>query len=149
MAELFFVLAAMVVLFFAILLVKELLKNRIKEFCVICTSVSLTWLSLLILYRLNIFDNAVLIALLIGGSTVGLFYLAERKVRKEWTMFRLPFLLTLVVIGYSLLSIPDDITRIIALLSLLWLVFWVAYLLRNKLGMAAAVKRVLECCKRW
>lgn len=146
MAELFFILSAISVLFFVALLVKEVLK---KEFCAICASVSLTWLGLLISYWLRIFDDAIMLALLIGASTVGVFYIIEAKVRKEWTMFRLPFLLTLIAAGYSLVSVPDDLMKIVVFLIILWLFFIVAYLCRNNPKISSAAKRIVECCKRW
>jgi hypothetical protein len=149
MAELFFVLAAMVVLFFAILLVKELLKNYLKEFCAVCAAVSLTWIVLLVLYWLRIFDNTIILALLIGESTVGVFYLVEAKVRKELALFRLPFLLTLIVAGYSLVSVPDDLIKSSMLLVSLWFLFMIVHIYKDNPAFSSAVKKIVECCKRW
>ena len=150
MAELFLILLTMIVLFFVSLLAKEVLKNHLrKEFCTICAAVSLTWVSLLILYWFNIFEDVIILALLIGESTVGVFYLVEANVRKEWTVFRLPFLLTLIVAGYSLVSVPNDWIKSSTLLGVLWLLFVMGYFYKENPSLSSAVKKIVECCKRW
>ena len=61
--------------FFLLLGIKSLFKKKLEKLCVICASVSLTWIFLLILYFLGKFEDLVVIALLMGGSVVGLYYL--------------------------------------------------------------------------
>src|SRR3989344_4434368 len=92
-------------LFFLLLMFKALIK---KEFCVLCGAVSVTWMVLLILHWQNLFRDATIIALLLGMSMLGAFYGVEKKVPKKIRLFRLPFLLSLLVSGYSLLSIPEE-----------------------------------------
>jgi len=150
MAEIFSILSAITVLFLVILLVKGIFKKLFKkEFCAICVAVSLTWISLLILYWSNIFDNTLILAMLIGESTVGIFYLVEAKVRKELTLFRLPFLLTLIVVGYSLIEVPDDLTKITISLIILWAIFILAYVYGNNSKISYFIKKIVECCKKW
>ena len=69
---LFLVVLGISFLFFIFLGIKELVsKNSKKEFCVVCASIFLTWVLLLILNSLNLFQNRILIAILIGESTLG------------------------------------------------------------------------------
>src|SRR3989344_3178232 len=96
----FNVILMITVLFFFLLLIKGIFKKWFKkEFCVICAAVSLTWITLLILSWLEIFNDKTIIALLMGMSILGIFYLVENKVKERLTLFRLPFLLSLILIG--------------------------------------------------
>ncbi|MBC8500767.1 MAG: hypothetical protein H8D38_03310 [DPANN group archaeon] len=150
MTNIFFILISITVLFFVLLFLKELLSRRLKEkFCVICAAVSLTWITLLILYWMDIFNNQIILALLIGESTVGIFYLVDARVKDKLKMFRLPFLLTLIVIGYSLIVVPEDIVKTVIFLLVLWLIFSIIYLYSNNRKINYFVKKLLECCKRW
>lgn len=150
MAETFIAILSITILFFVLLFFKGLLSERLKEkFCVVCTAVSLTWIVLLILYWLDIFNNQIILALLIGGSTVGIFYLVDGMVDEKFKIFRLPFLLTIIIIGYLLIMIPSDIIKIIVLLLALWLMFIIIFVHRNNRKMNSFVKKLLECCKKW
>lgn len=51
---------------------------RVKKFCPICTAVSVTWLWLLLTYFLGWHVDTLLIALLMGGSVVGIMYQLKR-----------------------------------------------------------------------
>ena len=150
MADLFFILVGITAAFFVFLALKELLRGKPKEnFCVICASVSITWIALLILYWLNVFVNPTILALLIGMSITGVFYLADSKAKNELKLFRLPFLLTLVLIGYSLLKMQYDIIKELIFIVLVWIFFMLVYLFKSNEKTKLFVKKVLECCKRW
>ena len=150
MTNILFVLLGITVLFFILLGVKELLSRKLKEnFCVICAAVSISWVTLLVLYWLNIFNNQVILALLIGESTVGIFYLADARAKDDFKIFRLPFLLTLIAIGYSLIVVPDDFIGIIAFLLILWLLFILLFFYRNNRRINSFIKKLLECCRKW
>jgi len=134
MTEIFLPLASITVLFIVLLGVKELLSGKLKEeFCVMCCTVFLTWATLLGLYWKGVFQNQLILALLIGESTLGIFYLIDRKLPKM-RLFKLPILLTLIVAGYSLLSIPDDLTKVLCLLGILWVLFIVISIFGAQLG---------------
>ena len=150
MADLFFILVGITAAFFVFLALKELLRGKPKEnFCVICVSVSITWIALLFLYWLNVFDNPAIIALLIGMSITGIFYLADSKAKDELKLFRLPFLLALVLIGYSMLKMQYDIIKELIFIILVWIFFMLIYLFKSNEKIKLFVKKVLECCKRW
>lgn len=135
------------VLFFLLLGIKELFMKKSKRFCAICLSVSLTWIFLLILYFLGKFQDVIILSLLIGGSIVGIFYLWENKVKKEKLVFRLPLLLTLIFIFYSLLE--RIIYNAILFLVILWIFFILIYSFKNNKRLNSFAKKIVECCKRW
>ncbi len=136
------ILIGITLLFFILLFVKSLFKNK-KKFCMICLSVSLIWITLLILYYFNIFTDKLIIAILMGHTSLGIFYLLEKKVKKELLFFRLPYLLTSISLIYFILS--DFIINSLYVLFGLWLLFIVIYLFKNK-GFS---KKIIECCKKW
>jgi len=142
-------LTLIVSLFILFLILKQLLKGKIKEeFCVLCTSVSLTWILLLALFWLEKFDDKVLIALLMGQSTLGVFYLVDHKMGDNLKIFRLPFLLTLTVAAYSLINNLEYLDYMIILASL-WALFGIIYLYRNNIKVNSLVKKLIECCKNF
>lgn len=145
---LFLIFSAIIALFLVFLIVKKFVKLK---FCVLCASISLTWVTLLILYWLNLFEDFVLIALFIGNSIVGIYYLVERKTAEKFHIFRLPFFLTLIFIGYLLLS-GFDIYRLIptvGLLVFLWLIFGFLFLYGHNPKLKSAVSYIINCCKNW
>ena len=130
------ILAGITALFFILLFIKSFTK---KKFCVICVSVSLTWITLLILYFLNIFTDKLIIGILMGGTSVGLFYMLYEKIG----IFKLPFLLTLISMIYFILG--GFVISTLYLIAGLWLLFILIYLFKfNKLA-----KKLIECCKKW
>ena len=144
--EIEIVFVAVTVLFFVLLAAKEKISKR---FCVICTSVSLSWIGFLILYRLGYFSNVLILGILIGESVTGIYYLAEKNVVESLHVFRLPFLLTLTLIAYLLLD-PSVITiPLIAFFSGLWVLFLLGYTYRYRESTGRLVKKIIECCKNW
>jgi len=128
-------------LFFVLLATKSIF--NLKKACAICLSVILTWVVLLTLYYFNIFADKIIIAILMGHTSLGIFYILEKKVKKEFLLFRLPYLLTSIFIIYSILG-NFNINSMIFILAL-WVLFFIIYLFRfNK-----SAKKIIECCKRW
>ncbi|MEK6950351.1 MAG: hypothetical protein AABX13_01355 [Nanoarchaeota archaeon] len=142
----FTVLLGITALFFIFLLVKSLFSVR---GCVLCTAITVSWVVLLLLYKMGWFNNLVLLALLLGQTVVGIFYLVEKKVKEELTLFRLPFLLTLTLGAYSLLQFPPEFLKILVFLTFLWWGHILLYLYREKPAFQGKVKRLIECCKGW
>lgn len=128
-------------LFFIILAVKSIFK--IKRFCAICLSVTLAWIGLLVLYLLNIFTDKIIMAILMGHTSLGIYYTLEKKIKKRFLLFRLPYLLTSILIIYSVLN--GFIISSLYLILGIWLFFVLIYLLKfNKFA-----KKLIECCKKW
>lgn len=56
--------------------------------CVICASVALTWLVLLVFYLLGYAVDPIVLAILMGGSVVGIMYrLQDMFLKKGWQRF--------------------------------------------------------------
>ncbi len=131
-------------LFLILLLVKSIIK---REFCVLCVSVALSWITLLILYYNNLFANKTIIAILMGMTALGVYYLIEKKIKRESTIFRLPFLLTLVFIIYT--ALESFSLNSLIFLAVLWFVFILIYLFRHNTGFNKFTNKLIECCKKW
>lgn len=153
MGVIFFVLIGIILLFFILLAIKTLFKNP-EDFCVLCLSVSLTWLILLTLLYLDILQDAILISLLIGGSIVGFLYYLDSKLLsqnlREVRIFKLPFFLTLIIIAYFLITFNISVSTII-LLILLWIVFFIFFALNEgrDTSLGKFINKIIECCKNW
>lgn len=139
---------SIIILFIILLVLKRLLSIK---FCVICTSVSLTWMLLLVLYWLGKFPYPVLIAVLMGQSVVGVYYLLEKKLAEKYYVFRLPFLLTATVIVYLLLKIANlqEMFLAVSILFVLWLLTGLLYLYRHNRRVGKIFKQVIACCRDW
>lgn len=148
MISLLFIVLFVMGLFFMLLTGKNILLKE-KNICVLCATISLTWIGLFLLWKLGFYNNVMIIALFMGMSIVGLFYMIEQRVSEEMTLFRLPFLLTLTVIGYSLLETPEDIFMISVILVILWIFFGLLYYYRTQPLFKQKVQKIIECCKRW
>ena len=129
-------------LFFILLFVKSLLENK-KKFCVICLSVTLIWIILLTLYFLNIFTDKIVIVILMGHTSLGLYHIWEKKVKKKFLLFRLPYLLTSILIIYYIIN-GFAINSLYFILGL-WVLFFVIYLFKNK----RFATKLIECCRKW
>ena len=149
MIELIHIFGGIAIIFFILLALKELFNEKFKKkLCVICAAVSLTWLSLLILYKLGLFADKVIIALLLGQSILGIFYLIEKIVDDTLKLFRLPFLLTLTLIAYLLIENYISI-KVIMLISGIWILFGIFYLTKKNRKIKMLVDKVIKCCKDW
>jgi len=149
MEKMFLIFVGISVLFFVLLGVRELLGKRKGKVCAICFAFSLGWIVLLVLYFLGKFEDKSIIALMMGMTLLGLFYLWERSVKERVLLFRLPFLLTLVLVGYSLLEGIVYGYSVIVFLGFLWVVFVLIYFYNSKGRMGGFMRKVVECCKKW
>ena len=132
-------------LFFMLLALKNLF--NIKKICVICASVSLTWIVLLTFYLLKIFTDKTIIAILMGQTSLALFYIWEKKVKNKVRLFRLPFLLSLIFIIYSILERFSFNSLIF--ITALWALFLVVYFFRTNKKFKTLSAKIIECCKKW
>lgn len=146
MINLFMIFVLISILFIFLFIIKEIFKTKI---CVICASISLTWILLFILYKLGYFNDIIIISLLMGGSITGLYYLAEKKIKEKFHLFRLPFLLTLIFIFYLLLDKANNFASILALLIFLWFIFIIIFLYRDDRKIKVIFKKILDCCRGW
>ncbi len=139
-------LSVITALFVVLLTIKGLTQWK---FCVICVSVSITWMALLALYWLGMFDQPVIIAVLLGQTIVGLYYFLEKNTDEGLHVFRLPFLLTLTLAGFLALGVTTDLVYGLGLLALLWGALSLLYFYRQSPKTKIVVDRIIACCKDW
>lgn len=142
---LFYAIVAIGLLFAVIVAIKRWLPFDV---CAICTSVSTVWVMLLALYHLGAIVDATVIAILMGLSSLGIYYAVERRVPERLLLFRLPFLLSLVVIAYTLILMTVPV-MVLGVLGLLWFGFAVIYVSRRNVRYSVVVKRLIDCCSGW
>ncbi len=145
MESLFLMLIGISGLFLTLLIFKEFLNKKIKkDFCVICLSISITWIILLSLYFTNYFFDKTIIAILMGQTVLGLFYFFNKKLG----VFKLPFLLTGIALVYFILE-KNIGTKSFLLLSSLWIILGGVYLFKSNKKINAFANKLIECCKNW
>ncbi|MCR4327730.1 MAG: hypothetical protein NUV46_04070 [Nanoarchaeota archaeon] len=145
--EFYFVLGGILLLFFVLLGIKEFFSEKFKKkFCVICASVTLTWIILLALNLYGLFDDKILLGILMGHTSLGLFYIFESNASEKVKVFRLPLLLTFISIIYFILSGFEKISFFI--LIGLWFIFSVIFIFSNKKS-KSFVNKLIECCRNW
>lgn len=132
-------------LFFILLGIKSIFK--IKKLCTLCVSVSLIWIFLLILFLTKIFADKIIIAILMGHTSLGIFYLWGKNVKEKFKIFRLPLLLTFIFIIYAVLENFEFNSLIFIII--LWFLFFIAYLFRNNKKFSKVAKKLIECCRNW
>ena len=129
-------------LFIAALLVRNVLFHRI---CAICLSICGSWITLLTLYKLNLFHNQLVIGLLLGQSVTGIFYLIRRQVPRSLWVFTLPFFLSLTTLAYWTVGETVSVWPVLGFLTLLWVIAYVLFVsARDKGGKVA--EAVITCC---
>ena len=136
---------AITLLFFLSVILTSITKIRL---CAICVSVSITWIVLLLLFYFEYFSDITILAVLMGGSVVGFYYLVEKKTKEQLHFFRLPFLLTLTFIAYLLIETTLLLSPLL-FLGALWLAFLLVFILRQNPKANIIVKKVIACCKNW
>jgi hypothetical protein len=140
------ILISITALFFVTLAAKAIIKK--KNLCSICIAVSLTWIGLLSMYYNNMFTDIKIIALLMGMSLVGIYYIVEHHSPKQLTIFRLPFILTLILVSYFIIT-PAPYIQEVLFIAIMWALFGVAYTYRKVPALRKMTKKIIECCKRW
>jgi hypothetical protein len=140
------VVAAIVAAFVILLPLKQVSGYR---FCVLCVSISGVWLTLLTLHWLEIFDNPVLLALLMGQTVVGLNYLVERRISEDLLIFRLPFVLTLTVLFYFAITLDPTVATAGLAVAATWIAALLLYARRDAGKLKGIARQIIECCKDW
>lgn len=140
------VVAAIVAAFVVLLSVKQVSGYR---FCVLCVSIGGTWVVLLALHWLGVFDNPVLLALLMGQTVVGFHYLIEARVREELLVFRLPFVLTLMVLFYFAITLDPAVVSAGLAVAATWIAAFLVFARRDAGKLRGLARQIIECCKDW
>ncbi len=143
------VLLSIVALFLIILLLKEALPTKMQgNICALCLAVVITWVSYLILYWWGLFQNKIIIALLMGNSMLGLFYLVEKSVPASWKIFRLPAYLTMLFLALLILG-EQELPAMGILIGMLWIIFFVLFYGQGNSRFRSWSEKIIKCCKNW
>ena len=143
--KLVFALYGITALFFIIFFIRFFLSEKKRNLiCSICLAATLTWIYLLIFLP----KEKLITALLMGITLLGIFYTVENNVKRGLKLFRLPFLVTLITIGYYLLTL-QNIAEELFFSAVLWILFFITYCYRKKPRFKKLVGKIIECCKEW
>jgi hypothetical protein len=132
--------------FVVLLIIKNLAKIK---FCVACVTISSTWLALLFLKSIGISIDPLIIAILMGQSIVGVYYLLDKKLPEIWLVFRWPYLISSTVLVYLIIGSADQIGKIAVLIVGLWLIFAFIFLFRRFPGLKIMADKLVACCRDW
>lgn len=135
----------LVVFFVGLLGVKAVSGVRV---CALCGAVSGTWVVLLGMYHVGSYANRTVIALLVGQSIVGGFYLVRNRVAEPYEVYSLPAFLTATVLGYTLL-VPAVLLEALAVVALTWLAAGILFAYRENQRVEALFDEVVACCRDW
>jgi len=137
-------------LFILFLIFKNVFPEKIKKnFCALCFAASLTWIILIVLKFENLFQDKIILALLLGSSAHGILYVAEKHIEEKWLLFRLPFYLTIIIIAYSILEGISRLNEVTLIIGTLWISFGGLFFYRNNSRINSVIKKIIECCKNW
>ncbi|MCR4260908.1 MAG: hypothetical protein NUV96_01000 [Candidatus Colwellbacteria bacterium] len=118
--------------------------------CALCAAVSTTWLGLLVMRLIGFEIDPLIIGIFMGGSAVGIMYLLEKKMSKDYGIFKFPFLLTLFAFIYLVLTDFREGSAIYLIVLSLWIVFLTLFLVGGSAKIFKEIgKKLIECCKNW
>ena len=80
MMEITYIFLAITILFALLIELRSLFDLKI---CALCAAISTTWIVLLVMLYVGIFNNPILLGILMGGSIVGAMYLLEQKLSEK------------------------------------------------------------------
>jgi len=141
------VLLLIAVLFVVLLLVKKTASKTVK-ICAVCLAVTISWVSLLAMLSIGYIDDELVVGILMGQSSLGVYYLLEKKVPSELLVFRLPTLLTLTLLVFTAVSATWQVDAWL-LVGVIWFVVGLLYFYRNNEWAKGKVKSMIECCSDW
>jgi len=85
-----------------------------------------------------------------GGSIVGIYYFTENKISYNFKIFRLPFLLSMILVSYTLLNgFFYSFYKSILLILVLWIIGGLILLYKKNDKMNSLINKLVECCKSW
>ncbi|MEK7176847.1 MAG: hypothetical protein AAB719_00915 [Patescibacteria group bacterium] len=120
-----------------------------KDFCALCASVTLTWLTLLILRFTGAEVDSLVLAILLGGSAVGLMYYFFSGKSDMVQIFKFPFVISLFWAISLVLLVNGEWLRDLGIIILVWIVFFTVYLFYKNDRLKEIGRKLIECCKNW
>mgnify|MGYP001561578650 CR=1 FL=1 len=144
---LFLALGMITGLFIILLIFKAVIK---KEYCALCGSVVLTWITLLILNKRGFFSDTLIIGILVGQTTHGVYSLFASFPKRK--IYSLPVLLLLTAVAYYIISSSKSVPEILITFSILIILLAVLYLFtvnNHHQKVKYVLKQLANCCKNW
>ncbi|MEP7204828.1 MAG: hypothetical protein ABI716_01385 [Candidatus Saccharibacteria bacterium] len=139
-----FILLAITGIFLVTMCVNKFVSFKL---CALCASIFLTWVGLLLMYKIGYFNDATLLGLLMGQSITGIYYAVSRRVAPVLRIFTLPFILTLTFGAYLLIVGMSSILPPLFTLLAVWVLAYVVFAYRNDPGKKTIVDAVINCCE--
>lgn len=118
------------------------------QVCALCGAVSGTWLGLLGTRFAGMSVDPALLGLLIGGSIVGAMYAVEDRLPNAYSILKLPFYLSLLVLAYFVLVGTASYLSIL-LLALVWVITLFIFKTRRHVQIKKLAQKIINCCKNW
>lgn len=145
MIDITYIFLAITILFALLIGLRSLFDLKI---CALCAAVSTTWIILLVMFYAGIFNNPILLGILMGGSIVGAMYFLEQKLSEQFQIFKLPFFLTLVSVAYFAI-LQRFAFEVVVIPTLLWILMGAIHAGRNIASFKTLGRKIIECCKNW
>lgn len=116
-----------------------------RKLCAICAAVALSWLILLVLYKVGSYSSGLLVGILMGQSITGFFYFGQKRLPKALRIFTLPYFLSMTAIAYFLIS-DNFVWPAFLFLAALWVIAWLIFINRSDPAKKLA-ETVIDCCE--
>jgi len=120
-------------LFLLVVFSKNRIEKKLKiKICAVCTAVSLTWMTLLILKFANIIIDNLLMGILMGGSVVGIIYTFEKKIKEARKEKLLWLKIIIMILGTSFVYLLlSEIYTLVFWMILMISIFLLIYILAS------------------
>jgi FtsH-binding integral membrane protein len=117
--------------------------------CALCFAVSVSWLIGLADYfsKRIIFDDPIILAILMGGSVVGLMYYLSSISPNKFSFFKFPYFITALFLINFVFSREATAPTVLLIVGI-WLAFFLIFIFRDK-NTKNWFQKILECCRNW
>ncbi|MEX0672728.1 MAG: hypothetical protein WDZ82_01255 [Candidatus Paceibacterota bacterium] len=129
-------------------------KSLFPGLCALCFATAGTWLLGLSVFVFSLEASLgiqeidpVMLAVLMGGSAVGLLYYLSARLPEQYGFFKLPFLLTLFWLVYLMLA-HEHMFGAAILVAGVWAVFIGMFSLKDT-HTRQWVTKIIACCRDW
>ncbi len=139
----------MIIGIFAILLLSKRFFK--KKYCAICGAVTITWIILLVMSKINYYTNTLIIGIL-AGQTIHGVYTLYGKSKKFNQSYKIPLLLTMIAVVYYAIKSQysvKELTGAAIFLFILWALTYLANAHNHNPKIRSALKKLISCCKNW
>ncbi len=133
--------------FFALALVARV--TLAARLCALCASVGLTWVTLWVIAFVRGGADPIIVAMLMGGSAVGILYYLSAKLPEAYGIFTFPFLITLFWLIHTTITGPYGWRGEGVLLVGVWTLAVVIFFARTNGRFRGIARNLISCCRNW